>query len=410
VSETRAAQDSIGQAAGAVASFSRLAQFLHTSTGTSRIPPLDGLRGYAVFLVFLVHHHTLFSGYLQQDTWLFRASRFTHTIGNSGVDLFFVLSGYLIYGHLSRSAPSYATFVVRRVRRIYPTFLAIFAIYVLLSYLMPGRPKLPATPTAQIVYLAANCLFLPGILPIEPLITVAWSLSYEFLFYLTIPLILAVSGMRRWRRWVRVAVFVTAIAAYGIGSQLGIMPHVRMIMFFAGIVAYEMVDSGWGRRTTSAGLEIALLVFYSVVMAALGLVRFGADGTALQPSVPAVWPILLSLALCGLVVYATSFDGLIRRFFSAPAARSLGNISYSYFLVHGLVLNGLAWALREIFLVHPHLELPFVAIFTTSLLLTAAAAMIVFLAVEKPFSLAGKHAPGRLAHPPASHLAGEGGG
>src|SRR5215472_13986750 len=65
---------------------------------TGRILAMEGIRGYAVLLVFMVHQHTLFSRYLAPQSSIARLSQFSHHIGNSGVDLFFVLSGFLIYG------------------------------------------------------------------------------------------------------------------------------------------------------------------------------------------------------------------------------------------------------------------------------------------------------------------------
>jgi len=69
-------------------------------------------------------------------------------IGHSGVDLFFVLSGYLIYGALIRKKVSYLSFFRRSVERIYPTFLCVFAIYLVLSILFPEENKIPARSLA----------------------------------------------------------------------------------------------------------------------------------------------------------------------------------------------------------------------------------------------------------------------
>jgi exopolysaccharide production protein ExoZ len=353
------------------------------------------MRGYAVFLVFLVHHHTIFGSYLQPDSFLFHVSRFLHTIGNSGVDLFFVLSGYLIYGHLARSAPPYRSFIGRRIRRIYPTFLVVFGCYVLLSYLLPAYSKLPKGAVEQAVYLTANLLLLPGIFRIEPLITVAWSLSYEFLFYLSIPLILMLTGMRRWAPCWRLALLIALILAHCVGYQLHVAPHVRLTLFVAGMVAYELVASGWAQKTISVVVERGLLALYALMLISLGFLRFGESGTALHPVVPAVWSALLSFTLCTLVTCAVAFDGVVRRVFSGAALRWLGNISYSYFLVHGLALNGLAFLVRTIFPGAGPSAALFLALFAISLAVTLGAAMVLFVAVEEPWSLAPR--PGATA-------------
>ncbi len=57
------------------------------------VRPMEGMRGFAVFLVFLVHYVTLVKPWIANELALIAFSSGLHTIGNTGVDLFFVLSG-----------------------------------------------------------------------------------------------------------------------------------------------------------------------------------------------------------------------------------------------------------------------------------------------------------------------------
>jgi len=138
--------------------------------------PMEGLRGFAVFLVFLVHYATFVRAWVAPGSLLGSFAAGIHTIGNAGVNLFFVLSRYLIYGSLISREQFFSRFMLRRIERIYPAFLAVFGVYVLLSFLMPSESKIPAPALSALIYLGENILLLPGLLPIEPLITVAWSL------------------------------------------------------------------------------------------------------------------------------------------------------------------------------------------------------------------------------------------
>src|ERR1041385_7793178 len=120
-----------------------LAQRIYELAGDAgRLTPMEGLRGLAVLLVFFVHFHALFGGYAENILILRTASHFLGVVGNAGVDLFFVLSGYLIYGALLRNRTSIVKFLWRRVERIYPTFLAVFVLYLGLSALFPDASKL----------------------------------------------------------------------------------------------------------------------------------------------------------------------------------------------------------------------------------------------------------------------------
>src|SRR4249919_1955085 len=85
----------------------------------SRLLPMEGLRGFAVTLVFL-HHYTVQAqliGLSPGPTSVVATA--LRSYGNLGVELFFVLSGYLIYGTLVRRPPSFAGFMARRFQRIY---------------------------------------------------------------------------------------------------------------------------------------------------------------------------------------------------------------------------------------------------------------------------------------------------
>ena len=105
---------------------------------------MEGLRGFAVALVFLTHYASLSAPWVGDGSPLAALLDAVHAIGNAGVDLFFVLSGYLIYGSLIGREQSYARFMRRRVVRIYPAFTAVFLLYVALSLLSPEAGKIPA--------------------------------------------------------------------------------------------------------------------------------------------------------------------------------------------------------------------------------------------------------------------------
>ena len=69
--------------------------------GAQNVRPMEGLRGFAVFLVFLVHYVTLVKPWMVHGSALDLFGNLLRSIGSTGVDLFFVLSGYLIYGSLT---------------------------------------------------------------------------------------------------------------------------------------------------------------------------------------------------------------------------------------------------------------------------------------------------------------------
>src|SRR5215510_2387591 len=106
-----------------------------------RTPALEGLRGLAIVLVFFVHYHSLFGDYVEVNPVSHFISQFLGVIGHCGVDLFFVLSGFLIYRIVLRKRASYLQFMRRRIQRIYPAFATIFVVYVALSYFVLDESK-----------------------------------------------------------------------------------------------------------------------------------------------------------------------------------------------------------------------------------------------------------------------------
>src|ERR1700682_2659244 len=111
----------------------RLREFYELPGESNLLLSMEGMRGLAVLLVFFVHFHALFGSYVDTQSWVYAASRFLGVVGHTGVDLFFVLSGYLIYGVLMRKPVGYLKFMRRRVQRIFPAFMTVFLVYLGLS-------------------------------------------------------------------------------------------------------------------------------------------------------------------------------------------------------------------------------------------------------------------------------------
>ena len=203
---------------------------------------MEGLRGGAVFLVFLVHYSSITETYLSPGNTTWNIKNILGEIGNSGVDLFFVLSGFLIYGMLLQKQQNYLSYLYRRVARIYPTFLFVFFIYIVLGYIFPAENKIPKETEQAVIYLIENLLLLPGIINIEPIITVAWSLSYEFLFYLATPWIIYGLRLRTWKFQNRILLILSmAVSSYVIVSIKG--GPIRILMFLSGMVLFEVVTN-----------------------------------------------------------------------------------------------------------------------------------------------------------------------
>jgi len=142
----------------------------------SYIPELQGLRGVAVIAVVLYHCHPRF-----EHTFLYKASLW----GWSGVNLFFVLSGFLITSILleSRTQPRYfRNFYARRALRIWPVYILVLIVCYLNAPWFVGLPVFEAFRTAP---WWAYILFIQNLfhLTLPPAIGPTWSLAIEEQYY-----------------------------------------------------------------------------------------------------------------------------------------------------------------------------------------------------------------------------------
>lgn len=347
---------------------------------------MEGLRGVAALLVLLVHYHSLFLPFSGGADWLRNASLFAASIGHTGVDLFFILSGYLIYGVMLKNSFRFPPYLARRARRLYPVFLGVFSAYILLSYLFPEKSKLPAGGGDLAVYLLQNLLMLPGILRVTPMITPAWSLSYEWLFYLLGPAVVWGTGMPRWAPRRRVLLLLGIAGAHLGLCALGVADHPRMAVFVAGCLLWEAVQTS-PRMWLPATWEPAALTGYLTSLGIIGwMISSSKDPIVVSVASPASYSGLLLFSGFWFVAYSLFHQGLLARFFSLDILRWMGNISYSYYLVHGLVLHGLKMILGKAVTaagIEPSPAL-YVALFPVALAVTVVAGAMLFIALERP--------------------------
>jgi peptidoglycan/LPS O-acetylase OafA/YrhL len=377
----------------------RLARVFGLDGSGERLHAMEGLRGFAVLLVFLVHYEAIFGTWLGGAGANSAIGAFLYEVGHTGVDLFFVLSGYLIYGATLKDRVGYAQFMRRRIRRIYPTFAVMFVIYLGLSAFLPSESKLPPGRGAAALYILENALLLPGMVRITPIITVAWSLSYEVFYYAFIPLLVALFALRRWKTGPRVLFFIAIAAVFAVHCFLG-GEHVQLLLFASGMLVYEasrseaVVRIARGRGGQAVAL-VALAIFLPVSF-----------GTLHASWLPSAWSGRYTLQACWLfaalfavVLVALVAEGRVRSIFSVAPLRWLGNMSYSYYLMHALTLKALwLFIARACPSWHPGPAVHW-AFMPVALAATLVTSAVLFCEVEKRFSLAPKRIMARRPVP-----------
>lgn len=166
------------------------------------LPALDGLRGMALIWVVIFHLHVL---HAPGDPWMALAdsSRFVEPVlgaGYLGVDLFFLLSGFLLalpwfaHGMRGLPAPSARAFYARRVRRIAPAYYAqLILLFALVLPLLRGLDYWRSDLYVYLYNLVAHAAFLHNTTPLSSgsmqVNGALWTLAVEAQFYLLVPLV-----------------------------------------------------------------------------------------------------------------------------------------------------------------------------------------------------------------------------
>jgi len=346
-----------------------------------RQPGLDLLRALAIIVV-VIYHAALFGFKLPG-----RVDRF----GWIGVDLFFVLSGYLIGGQLLASLArgrsiNLGRFFARRALRIIPAYFAILAIYIFLpswrEYPEMSQPLWKFLLSVQNIGLHGGTAF-----------SHAWSLAVEDQFYLCLPFILLF--VNRWRP----AAFIIpcAIVLSGIplraflasqnlvesgvafpGFQVWIYyptwTRLDPLVFGVVLAAIEKFRPEWWQRLMNLAIWLWLpglaLIVYALYLGEGDYVYVAA----------CIWQFpLLALGMAALLLCAVSPRLPFRRI-KIPGAAFIASIAYSAYLIQKLVIHFVAQ-----FCSGHNIGLTSATALVGVELCVYVAATILFFAVERPF-------------------------
>lgn len=300
-----------------------------------RFIALDSLRGVAALMV--AAYHIVGSGYLLslplvRQGWLF-------------VDFFFVLSGFVIaasYGSRLREGFPVGRFMFLRLGRVYPLYLAMLGAYLMIEigFWLFGSGGIvvrqPFTGERSLELLLAGVLMVQwlAMFPGNGWNVPGWSVAVEIWLYLGIALIWRLAGRSGWI----VAMTAATAAAALILADVDAFPD-RMLRgivgFGMGVVAWRIWETGPGafpRRLPATATEAAMV---AAVIAAVSL----ADKMAAAA-------VLCDLVFVAAVLIFAREGGAISALLRRPAFVWGGVLSYSIYMVHGMVIGRGLDALR----------------------------------------------------------------
>jgi peptidoglycan/LPS O-acetylase OafA/YrhL len=342
-----------------------------------QIKELVGLRGVLAWWVVAGHLAYVFSQRVGELSF-----------NRSAVDVFIVLSGFVIMSLLDSKREAFRPYIVRRFMRLFPIYLVILLVSAATlgaqQYGLASAPfetertagRIAALEAAQqqiFLHLAAHLPMLHGLVPTAliskvdtSIIGQAWSISVEWQFYLLAPLIFW-GLVGSWRA--RATVACGALALFAL-SKVG--PLSSNDAFIGGSIGWFAIGifSYFGFKAREYSRPLLLMT-----IGAVGLAVFG---VAVRSPGAVLWSGVM-LWLVGRV------PAIIQRAataaFANPVAMVLGNISYSTYVVHMLVIY-LSMALLNWLSITPGIYVP--ALITMTVTGTAALSFLGYYFVEKP--------------------------
>lgn len=327
----------------------------------NRYPVLHGMRVLAILSVIQYHVTWIFWG--EQGIGLDEDFREASISIFYGMDLFFVLSGFLIGAILLRSLDTSGTqnlkrFYIRRIFRTFPSY------YLVLTFLVLITP-LTAQQSAHLIY---EYVYLTNFMPLarhEILMFWGWSLALEEQFYLAVPLLMwllfrlktdrarmialgvliALPLVTRWVVYLRAPVWTD----YALYDALYFRTHTRYDPIVAGILL-AFAEIRYGERIAAFlrhPLHRGVLAIFAMSCwwIASNHELFGEENAQVVRIF--AWGTLTSLMYLALVPLMLHGDGVIHRFLSRPIFHKLATVGYGVYLVHIPLIDRIAVPLAQ---------------------------------------------------------------
>jgi peptidoglycan/LPS O-acetylase OafA/YrhL len=293
-----------------------------------RYPELDALRGIAAMFVVLYHFT------LGQGVW------WGFNLGVTGVDLFFLISGFVIFMSISKVS-SGTEFVINRVSRLYPTYWVCvtitFGVMILLRLIHFGAAH---DSHAGLLDYLANLTMFQYYLGVKDLDIPYWTMIIEMLFYL---IILILYSAKLLKHIIIIGCLLNVFIVFNGLAHIQHWPHVNpwyfpllnhFPLFFAGIIFYKLATNG-----------VDILRGYVVIVFSMSvqLLIYPFAGPAHEHITWAQYAGMLILYF-GLF---TLFINNWLTFIVCKPALFLGNISFALYLIHSYVFVGLIGVLTR---------------------------------------------------------------
>lgn len=339
----------------------------------TQVVSIQVLRGIAALLVVIAH---VIEHPLKQDPV---AALIT---GRFGVEIFFVISGFIIAFVAGAGSFEPRSFVIRRFMRVAPIYWLCTLLVFALAFVAPALFK---TTVADVGHLLKSLAFIPSADPTNPtdwrpLFKLGWTLNYEIFFYLVMALLFWCDSSRQRAILLTAIMSALMVASFFVtprGSLFAFYANLNLLPFVCGVWLAELRGAGHFER---GGPKTAMLA--TAIAVVLTLVLYQQEFRSLTQPVGHVIMTAAAVAIvaAGLLYERYARDGHLF------GLRTVGDASYSLYLTHMFVI-GAAWAVMQKLGFHGVAAVIGGAV---TVLVCVIVAILSFRVVEEPFNRLGR--------------------
>ncbi|HVU56038.1 MAG TPA: acyltransferase [Puia sp.] len=304
------------------------AKILGIRPAEGKFAPIDGLRGYMAFFVFL-HHSCIWYFMTHGYGWGFPPSYLYRHFGPTSVAVFFMITSFLFFSKLLEARAGEIDWIklyIGRCLRILPLYLVAVFILILIVAIHTGFTL--HEPLVNVLWEITQWLLyiqvdINGLTPTWLINAyVFWSLPYEWLFYFMLPFLGLLTKIRASHKVLFIALAGGLFFFYAIVIFQTVATFKWLLPFLSGLIAAYLSRSG-KIRDMAAGPMASFLIIISLYIT----VAFFPDAHGAIPL------LLLSFSFITIACGNTLFGALTH-----SLSRTLGQISYSIYLLHGIIL------------------------------------------------------------------------
>lgn len=338
-----------------------------TASTAARSSPLDALRGILATAV-ICHHFVVTYFWKTTGIWISPQSAVLNNLGAVPVSLFFMITGFLFFGKIYQRRPDFLDIFKSRLLRIMPLYVFALIFVILLSLYETGFAftTLKELGREAFKWLVFSGGSFNGFIHSNIMTAgVHWTLRYEWLFYLTLPVIAALVNKAWYGKYSVASMMVFAVIT--VCMMLGIIKPDLLLLFVAGFIPV-LIKRHFPRSIAYMAHPLVSAAALLLMACAMTLEAY----SVLQITTLAVPFLILALG--------NDLFGLL----ASRGLKSLGEVSYSLYLTHGVVLY-IAFSILHLYSFENTQLTDFVVYFPAILFTVALLSYITFNCVEKPF-------------------------